>query len=117
MLRSHGAELIKNEIIFACHDLEVRFIGAMPKCSLPTAEGAIALNDVSGRVAWLLTEKATVNSDGAMVASAMTHLQMANLLGCTRPMVSRVMRQLELGGYIDTENHGIRLLKRLPARF
>ncbi len=78
---------------------------------------AIALNDVYGRVAWLLTEKATVNSDGAMIASAMTHLQMANLLGCTRPMVSRVMRQLELGGYIDTRNHSVRLLKRLPARF
>jgi hypothetical protein len=46
VLRSHGAELIENEIILAGQDLEVRVIGAMPKRSFPTAEGTIALNDV-----------------------------------------------------------------------
>ena len=35
------------QIILAGQDLEVRIIGAMPKCSLPTAEGAIALDDGS----------------------------------------------------------------------
>ena len=47
VLCSHSAELIQNQILFASQDLEVRIIGAMPKCSLPTAEGAIALNDGS----------------------------------------------------------------------
>lgn len=46
VLCDHRAELIKSQIILAGHDLEVRVIGSVPKCSLPMAEGAIALNDV-----------------------------------------------------------------------
>ncbi len=78
---------------------------------------AIALNDVYGRVAWLLQDRAKPQPDGTLAAGAMTHLQMAHLLACTRPMISRVLKQLELGGYIDAGNSQIRLLKRLPARF
>lgn len=78
---------------------------------------AVALNDVYGRVAWLLNHAAVTQPDGSRSAGPMTHREMANLLACTRPMVSRVMKELELGGYVSCEGHVVQLLKPLPTRF
>ncbi len=78
---------------------------------------AVALNDVYGRVAWLLNERAVPQADGCRLCSPLTHQDMASLLGCTRPMVSRVMKELERGGYARREGDCTRLLKVLPARF
>jgi len=78
---------------------------------------AIALNDVYGRLVWLLNDRAKIQSNGDMLVEAMTHQQMAHLLGCTRPMISRVLKQLASGGYIAIGDRRIRLLKKLPARF
>jgi CRP/FNR family cyclic AMP-dependent transcriptional regulator len=78
---------------------------------------AVALNDVYGRVAWLLNDRAIEQADGQRVTGPITHLEMANLLGCTRPMVSKVMKELEVGGYVACEAHRVRLIKGLPARF
>ena len=78
---------------------------------------AVALNDVYGRVAWLLNERAVLQADGQRLTEALTHQDMASLLGCTRPMVSKVMKELEVGGYVACAAHRVRLLKALPARF
>lgn len=78
---------------------------------------AVALNDVYGRVAWLLNEKAVLQPDGQRVTGPMTHQAMASLLGCTRPMVSKVMKELEVGGYVGCDAHQVRLITPLPARF
>ncbi len=78
---------------------------------------AVALNDVYGRVVGLLNDRAIVQSDGARTAGPLTHQQMANLLACTRPMVSKVLKQLESGGYVAVANHRVTILKKLPARF
>jgi len=78
---------------------------------------AVALNDVYGRVAWLLNERAVKQADGTRLTGPLTHQQMAHLLGCTRPMVSRVMKELEIGGHVVCAGHTVRLLKVLPARF
>jgi CRP/FNR family transcriptional regulator, cyclic AMP receptor protein len=78
---------------------------------------AVALNDVYGRVAWLLNERAVAQADGSRLCGPLTHLDMASLLGCTRPMVSRVMKELERGGYVRREGDLTRLLRPLPARF
>ncbi len=78
---------------------------------------AVALNDVYGRVAWLLNDRAVLQGDGQRTTEPMTHLEMASLLGCTRPMVSKVMKELEVGGYVACEAHRVRLVQPLPARF
>ena len=78
---------------------------------------AVALNDVYGRVAWLLNERATPQADGTRLCGPLTHQDMAHLLGCTRPMVSRVMKELERGGYVARQGDATRLLRALPARF
>ena len=77
----------------------------------------MALNDVYGRVAWLLNQRAELQVDGSRLAGPLTHQQMANLLACTRPMVSRVMKELEMGGYVASEGRLLRLLRTLPTRF
>ena len=78
---------------------------------------AIALNDVYGRVVWLLNERAQVRADGTRVVGPITHLQIARLIGCTKSMVSKVLKELESGGYVSSANHHISLLKVLPSRF
>jgi CRP/FNR family cyclic AMP-dependent transcriptional regulator len=78
---------------------------------------AIALNDVYGRLAWLLNGRAVTQPDGTRAVGPMTHLQMAEALGCTRPMVSRVMKELERGGYVVTVERKVLIRKTLPARF
>lgn len=78
---------------------------------------ALALNDVYGRVSWLLNDRAVVQADGSRLCGVITHMDMASLLGCTRPMVSRVMKELERGAYVRREGGLTRLLRALPARF
>ena len=78
---------------------------------------AMALNDVYGRVAWLLNDRAVLQADGTRLVGPMTHQEMASLLGCTRPMVSKVMKELEVGGYVAGAGRCICVRKALPARF
>ena len=78
---------------------------------------SVALNDVYGRVAWLLNDRAQTHFDGQRSVGPITHQDMADLLGCTRPMISRVMKELERGGYIAVADRRIELKKALPARF
>ncbi len=78
---------------------------------------AVALNDVYGRVAWLLNDRAVLQADGTRLAGPMTHQEMASLLGCTRPMVSKVMKELEVGGYVVGVGRMVRIDRPLPARF
>jgi CRP/FNR family cyclic AMP-dependent transcriptional regulator len=78
---------------------------------------ALALNDVYGRVAWLLNTRAVAQGDGTRVVGPLTHREMAEALACTRPMISRVMKELETGGYVAMREHRVVLKRALPARF
>ena len=78
----------------------------------------LALNDVYGRLVLLLNELAVPQADGTrLIAERLTHQAMANRLGCSREMVSRLMKDLEGGGYTAAVNHGHRLLRPLPMRW
>jgi CRP/FNR family transcriptional regulator, cyclic AMP receptor protein len=78
----------------------------------------IALNDVYGRVKSLLESMAVLQADGTrLVSERLTHRDIAQRLGCGREMVSRVMKDLERGGYVRIDAKAIRLLKELPVRW
>lgn len=78
----------------------------------------LALNDVYGRLKGLLDGLATAHTDGTRrVGERLTHQEMANRLGCSREMVSRLMKDLERGGYVDVQEHHIVLLKNLPQKW
>ena len=78
----------------------------------------LALNDVYGRLRALLHGMALPQTDGSLrVVERITHQEMANRLGCSREMVSRLMKDLERGGYIAVEGTQFVLLKALPQRW
>jgi CRP/FNR family cyclic AMP-dependent transcriptional regulator len=73
----------------------------------------IALNDVYGRLRPLLEAMAARRDD----RPAPTHREMAQQLGCSREMVSRVLKDLEKGGYLAVGRRRVALLKPLPAKW
>lgn len=78
----------------------------------------LAFTDVYGRITQLLVEMADPQPDGtAVVRERMTQQDIASRVGCSREMVSRIMKDLEAGGYVATQNRHITLLAKLPARW
>jgi CRP/FNR family cyclic AMP-dependent transcriptional regulator len=78
----------------------------------------IALSDVYGRLKDLLEGLAVEREDGHRhVDPAPAHHEIARRIGCSRPMVSRVLKGLERGGYVRCGRRQIVLLRRLPAGF
>lgn len=79
----------------------------------------VALIDVYGRLVRLLNQLALdPNAQGErMLGERLTHQAMSQHLACSREMVSRLLRDLETGGYIEVRDRWIWLLKPLPARW
>lgn len=80
---------------------------------------SLALIDVYGRMTRLLDQLAgPAAADGTRtVGERITHQQIASHLACSREMVSRLMKDLENGGYLAMRERQIVLLKGLPARW
>jgi len=77
-----------------------------------------ALNDVYGRLKALLEELAAAEPDGrAVIDPAPSHLEMSQQLGCSREMVSRVMKDLERGGYVEVGRRRVVVARALPAKW
>ncbi|MDR0777412.1 MAG: cyclic nucleotide-binding domain-containing protein [Azonexus sp.] len=64
---------------------------------------SLALLDVYGRVARLLLDVSVVEEGRRVVKKKISKQDMARMIGASREMVSKVMRDLELSGYIATE--------------
>ena len=78
----------------------------------------LALNDVYGRLVLLLNSLGEVQPDGTrLIAERLTHQEIANRLGCSREMVSRLMKDLEGGGYMRISAQSIGLVRALPPRW
>jgi len=73
----------------------------------------LALNDVYGRLKALIEEQ---TADGRELQ--LTHQAMAQRLGCSREMVSKLVKDLELGSYLRRIGNGrYERLRSLPARW
>ena len=83
-----------------------------------TTEGirSLALMDVYGRVARLLLDLAAEEDGRLVVREAMTQQQIAERVGCSREMVSRIFTDLQKGGYIRIVDRRICIERRLPKR-
>ncbi len=98
-------------------DLMARLIR---RARLATASaGSVALIDVYGRLVRLLNQLADAPNDKGERAlrERMTHQEMAQHLACSREMVSRLLKDLEFGGYIAVRQRWVYLLKALPSRW
>jgi CRP/FNR family cyclic AMP-dependent transcriptional regulator len=75
---------------------------------------SLALLDVYGRVARMLLELA-VDRDGVLVIeNKPTQQEMANRVGASREMISRILGDLSSGGYIEVERNRITIARALP---
>lgn len=78
----------------------------------------MALEDVYGRLRRHLLDTSTAQADGTqLIAPRPTHKAIAQSIGCGREMVSRVLKQLERGGYVQPEDGALRILRHLPPRY
>jgi CRP/FNR family cyclic AMP-dependent transcriptional regulator len=78
----------------------------------------LALLDTYTRVVHLLESLALPQSDGsALIANRLTHAEVAGRVGCSREMVSRLLKDLERGHYLAAEEGGWRLAPHLPRRW
>ncbi|WP_298927428.1 Crp/Fnr family transcriptional regulator [uncultured Ramlibacter sp.] len=78
----------------------------------------MALLDVYGRViATLESHKGPAKPDEPVILTQITHQNIASRVGASREMVSRLLKDLEKGGYIELGVKRITLLKKLPARW
>lgn len=59
-----------------------------------------------------------IDPQSEMRCQPMTHAQIAQHIGCSREMVSRIMKELITGGYVVRERDRVyRVCKRLPERW
>ena len=77
-----------------------------------------ALLEVYGRVVHLLNQLAVTQLDGSRtIAGRLTHREIASRVGCSREMVSRLLKDLKGGGYLDQRAGHIMLARTLPAHW
>jgi CRP-like cAMP-binding protein len=78
---------------------------------------SLALMDVYGRVARVLLESADQDGEGlALIRDKVSRQDLAKMVGASREMVSRVMKDLEERGFIETrEDRSVLLTQRLHS--
>lgn len=76
----------------------------------------IALSDVYGRLTHIL-EKHMCEEDGEQRVPKFTHREIANMIGSSREMVSKILKELEKGDYISVSNKHYVIQRNLPARW
>lgn len=74
----------------------------------------LALLDVYGRISKTLQNLAEPQDGKLVVSELLTHQDLANLVGASREMVTKILKDLVLGGYIRVEQKRITLLKKPP---
>ena len=76
---------------------------------------SLALMDVSDRVAQLLLEMATEENGKLIINEKVSKRSIANRVGATREMASRVFRDLVTSGYIQMENKKITVSRKMAG--
>lgn len=79
---------------------------------------SMALLDVYSRLKRLLEDRSRPQPDETrVITERLTHQAIASEIGCSREMVSRLMKDLEGGGYIARRERLLVLAKPLPMRW
>jgi CRP/FNR family cyclic AMP-dependent transcriptional regulator len=79
--------------------------------------GSLALLDVYGRVARLLLEMSTEQGGKHVVSERLTQKDIADRVGASREMVSRIFKDLVAGGYIQVDDRVITINRDLPPHW
>ena len=76
---------------------------------------SLALQDVYGRVVHLLDELSISFEGKRIVGERLTQQDIAERVGSSREMVSRIFKDLTAGGYISVAAGRITIHRKLPA--
>jgi len=79
--------------------------------SLTKSVGNLALLDVYGRVARSLLDMAEMDGETKTIRNKVSRQDLAKVVGASREMVSRVMKDLEERGMIQTQENGSVIIK------
>ena len=74
-----------------------------------------ALSDVYGRLVKTLNGMAVAEGEEWLIQPRPSHQDLANLVGCSREMVSRIMKDLGRGGYVSAAGKTLRIHRKLPV--
>ena len=74
--------------------------------------GTLALMDVYGRVASTLLELSVYTNGKLMVAEKLSQQDLANMVGASREMVNRILKDLSERGFISIESKTITIINR-----
>lgn len=107
------------ECLFKNPQLALRVIKELSKRmrSLTQNVKSLALMDVYGRVARTLLDMAEpmeTNKELLVVRQKLTQRDIASMVGASREMVSRILKDLTTGGYITIQNKTITINEKLP---
>ncbi len=78
---------------------------------------ALALIDVFGRISRIFDAMSEPEGDMRIIRRRMTQQDLANLVGASREMVNRILRELVAGDYVEIHHQYILLKRKLPARW
>ena len=120
----------KSHLLCLTQDAFKRFVEAYPEQLLPMLRvlarrlralddtiRSLSTLDVYGRVARVLLSEAESHEQQHQTTPRLTHQDIAEMVGSSREMVSRILSDLRKGGYIRIENKQIKLEKKLPPRW
>lgn len=107
-------ELLASQPDFALH-LVMKLIGLLRASTAQVK--SLALEDVYGRIARLLRRLARDEGGVLLLPEKLTQQDIAERVGSSREMVSRIFKPLQEGGYVELRGGRIALLKPLPARW
>lgn len=112
--RSRMREFLRSQPDFA-----VRLIEKLIRRSraLTASVKNLALLDVYGRVARLLLELAEEEGDKLVIKDRLTQQDVADRIGASREMVSKILKDLALGGYISVQKKRITIHKAPPRHW
>jgi CRP/FNR family cyclic AMP-dependent transcriptional regulator len=97
-------------------ELLSKVIGSARRATLAARQ--LALNDAYGNLkAWLEAESEPAADGTRWIARRPTHRDLASRIGRSREMVSRLLKDLQTGGYVVVEGQGWRLARALPERW
>jgi CRP/FNR family cyclic AMP-dependent transcriptional regulator len=79
---------------------------------------SLALLDAYGRLVRLFDGLAVARTDGTrVIAQRLTHRDIAQRIGCSRELVSRLLKDLQQGGYVALEAQHYVMRRKLPAKW
>jgi len=106
--------LLEGNPAFA-RDLLRKLIGKVRSLTGRVAD--LALKDVYARLVKFIDENAVDEQGRRVISERLTQSDIAERIGGSREMVSRILKDLAVGGYVAIESRQIVVLRDLPAHW